>query len=109
MSDDSIDAREAARMLTEAFAESKLSRAPSHRERIVGASLVTVIRVTLSRGKGVTGDPVRPVTRYYDPDTGRLLAETDPYATTADRERFEVAAGIEGDHYDDRLWRGSGA
>jgi hypothetical protein len=43
----------------------------------MGARLIQAIETTVSRGRGVAGDPVREVVQYYSPK-GELLAEKDP-------------------------------
>lgn len=44
----------------------------------VDARVISVIEVRFRRGRGVTGDPVRIVIAYFEPD-GTFLAEDDPF------------------------------
>ena len=46
-----------------------------HDERLKGAEIVQVIKTTLSKGRGVEGDPLRTVIRYYGLD-GEFIGET---------------------------------
>lgn len=49
----------------------------SGHERVDGAAVVSVICVTLARGRGTDDDVVRIVKQYYSP-AGEFLAEHDP-------------------------------
>jgi hypothetical protein len=46
-------------------------------EQIRSVERVTVTKVTLVKGRGVPGSPVREVERFYD-DAGRRLGIIDP-------------------------------
>lgn len=62
-------------------------RLPPLNERVDDVRVMHVVRVSMRRGTGTAGDPVRPVVRFYDFD-GNLLAERDSI-----EELVEAAAG----------------
>lgn len=63
----------------------------------MSAKLIQVIEVVESTGRGVAGDPVRSVRRYYTPE-GELLAERDEWAG------FGVDIPASPDHARDLDW-----
>lgn len=49
-------------------------------QRIDAVQVVRVVRVEYVAGAGTEDDPVTRFVRFYDPETGELLADTRPQA-----------------------------
>ena len=55
---------------------------------VPSAKLIQVLEVTTSEGAGTEESPIRSVTYYLEPETGRFLAR---YDAMADQERRKEA------------------